>query len=316
MEVTPTLKEAPRNAETEPGQGGQTEQKVPKMPRSRRMVLASPELLPSSGPDGQFQIRTSHRPPPGPQHGLRAPSPLTSEGCRWPAQCSQTGYRPMPRRQRCVWGMREVTSNGHLGPPRCRQVLPTVPWDSVSVTSWGLATRREQRPGGASSRTGWCWGSSQGSSWPGPHVKREAGSGGGSERAGGAPRRSGKKAKALIRMWREQGSAPSPGRRMEGDTRAEVGVGVPRGLSDPMGKGIPAHHPLVGPPYIDSAQVKPLLETQQHGAVAHWPAVEERGVGSRKRPWVSPAAGGRDTSTKSRALSKPVHNTGPPHPPR
>lgn len=270
--MIPTLKEAPRNAETEPGQGGQTKQKVPKVPRSRGTVLASPELLPSSGPDGQFQIRTSHHPLPGPQRGLRALPPLTPEGCRWPAQCSQTGYRPMPRRQRCVWGMREkVTSNGHLGPPRCRQVLPTVPWASVSVTCWGLATRREQRPGGASSRTGWCWGSSQGGSWPGPQVKREAGSGGGSERAGGAPRRSGKKAKALIRMWGEQGSAPSPGRRMEGDTRGKGAV-APRGPFDSRGKGIPAHHPLLGPPYIDSAQVKPLLETQQHGAVAHWPA--------------------------------------------
>lgn len=52
-------------------------------------------------------------------------------------------------------------------------------------------------------------------------MHREAGPGGGSELAGGAPRRSGKKVKALIRMWREQGSGPSPG-RMEGDTLGGV----------------------------------------------------------------------------------------------
>ena len=52
-------------------------------------------------------------------------------------------------------------------------------------------------------------------------MRREAGPGGGSERAGGAPRRSRKTVKALIRMWREQGSAPSLG-RMEGDTLGGV----------------------------------------------------------------------------------------------
>ena len=57
--------------------------------------------------------------------------------------------------------------------------------------------------------------------------------------------------------------------------------GVPGGPSDPWGKGIPAHHPLLGPPYIDSAQVKPLLEAQQHGAVAHRPVGKQGGEAGR-----------------------------------
>ena len=51
--------------------------------------------------------------------------------------------------------------------------------------------------------------------------------------------------------------------------------GCPEGPLIP--KGIPAHHPLLGLPYIDSAQVKPLLEAQQYGAVAHRPVGKQGG---------------------------------------
>lgn len=43
----------------------------------------------------------------------------------------------------------------------------------------------------------------------------------------------------------------------------------------------PTHPPQV-PPYVDSAQVKPLLEAQQHRAVTHWSVGT---AGGRGREW-------------------------------
>lgn len=43
------------------------------------------------------------------------------------------------------------------------------------------------------------------------------------------------------------------------------------GAPCPQGKGNLAHSPSLWSPYIDAAQVEPLLEAQQHRAVTHQP---------------------------------------------
>lgn len=43
------------------------------------------------------------------------------------------------------------------------------------------------------------------------------------------------------------------------------------GSSLPTGERNPAHNPSLWSPYIDAAQVEPLLEAQQHRAVTHQP---------------------------------------------
>lgn len=175
----------------------------------------------------------------------------------------------------------KVARDGHLGPSWVHH-----PGTSIHGTSWGLATQGgERRAGGANSHTGWCWAHSWGGSWPGFRVRREAGAGGGSERAGEAPQRSRKKVEALIRAWREQmergsdcpalpcSAGPQGGfsiQRREG----QEGGRHSRGAREPWGKGIPAPVPHT---YVDSAQVKPLLEAEQHRAVTQGPVGKQGG---------------------------------------
>lgn len=115
---------------------------------------------------------------------------------------------------------------------------------------------------------------------------------------------------ALIRMWREQGSGPSPG----GGWRDTLGGVCPEGPLT-QGKGMPAHHTLLGPPYVDSAQVKPLLQTQlaQSCGTLAYGGVGWRGGLGAEGFWVRRPAGWEHLHQVRRTLSKVVHNTALPH---
>lgn len=133
-------------------------------------------------------------------------------------------------------------------------------------------TNGELSPG-AKLRTVWCSGPSWDGSWSRPQVRREAVAGGGSVQARGAPQKSGKKSRG-----REEGiqmgdsdapqtslscmSSGTPGRadftlsqgmkRSPRDTRDFL-LTEERDLS---------RVPSLGSPYIDAAQVEPLLKAE------------------------------------------------------
>ena len=148
LEVIPALKETPRNAETQTWGIETKQKKVPKMPRSRGTVLGSPELLPSSGPDRQFQMQTSHPPSSRPSvwpegsakqgshHSPQEDAGALSSALRQAIGCCHDGKdvsggggwkqkRRLP--EMGIWGL--------LGVGR-----PAMPWTSVNGTCWGFAT--------------------------------------------------------------------------------------------------------------------------------------------------------------------------------
>lgn len=101
---------------------------------------------------------------------------------------------------------------GTWGLPRWRQDVPTVLRTSVDGPCWVLATRGdEQSVGAAESRTGWYSGPSRNGSWPGPQVRREAGAGRDSKRAGGAPQRSGGECRSSHQKMEGTGGANGVG---------------------------------------------------------------------------------------------------------
>jgi hypothetical protein len=132
----------------------------------------------------------------------------------WDSPQKDTGVLPRALRQAigCCYdgkdvsggrrgGDKKVTRDGHWGAPsvgRCGH-------RSRNLSQWDMlgpgCLRAKHRVKGAKSPTGWCWGLCWDGSWPRSQVRREAGARGGSERAGGALRRSGEKRRSRGCKW-------------------------------------------------------------------------------------------------------------------
>lgn len=160
--------------------------------------------------------------------------------------------------------------HGCLGPPRNRRPAHR-PWNSCSKTYMQEVKHRDK---GAKSHTVWYLQPSWDGSWPRSQVRREAVAGGGSERAGGAPRKSGKGNRGSYEKGgkdkMESSDAPQTSLscmscRTPGTAGFTLSLGMKRSPRD-AGEPLPTEErestAFSVAPYIDAAQVEPLLETQ------------------------------------------------------